>query len=192
MHITSNKHTNSIFELLIFLHLLLILAIKKCYEHSSPYEWWLGGLNIRKSPALPNAEVLVNNGAMICLDIRGVWTCGSLPFVLERNVVLSATHYWIGLYTLMETVEEDPLDAGATSELQPLTGPSAIPSHTHLNSQSYSSSAPNWYSVGERGTEKGIGEELKKWNLTSSSTPHHPALIEAKIPGGSGVDGVGQ
>ena len=43
----------------------------------------------------------------------------------------------------MGTTEEDPLDAGTTSVLEPLTSPSAILSHTHLNSHSYSSSAPN-------------------------------------------------
>lgn len=39
----------------------------------------------------------------------------------------------------METAEEDPLTAGTTSLLEPLTGPSGIPSQKHLDSDSYSS-----------------------------------------------------
>jgi len=83
--------TNSVFELLIFLPLILILPIKRSCEHNSPYEQRSRGLNIRKTPALPNAEALVNNGAMVYLDVRGVWMFGSLPFVLERNVILNSS-----------------------------------------------------------------------------------------------------
>ena len=31
---------------------------------------------MRETSALPNAVVLVNNGARVCLDVCGVWMCG--------------------------------------------------------------------------------------------------------------------
>lgn len=80
---------------------------------------------MRETPVLPNVEVLVNSGTVVCMDVHGIWMCASFCFRQDCDPKQQLPP--------MGTAEEGPLDAGTTSVLEPLTGPSAIPSHMHWN-----------------------------------------------------------